>query len=302
MAWNFCWLEHVKKRRKKRHSGQIQKPSQQIPPPEPVKEDPESMQEATPPAMRETEKEHPERIQESPRPKKWGKRQKQIVLMMGMMALLALVFCTLYFGSTSFRNLFSKADSYDESMGHIHEDVRLTSQFRQKRIDSDIRYSDFVGSDSCMLCHIEQFTLWRNSTHGRARLKSSHISMTGPFILRMQPWFPRSPKMEITYSHWSRRGCRIRSSQSMASSAEAIWKGAAPSVFSPSSRTEPSVSYPSITTEPMISGSFSSKTGDGFPSREKSLLIIYSIGRSIAFWAQRTGSQVARTVTEVRFW
>ena len=102
------------------------------------------------------------------RRKKWGKRQKQIVLMMGMMALLALVFCTLYFGSTSFRNLFSKAGSYDESMGHIHEDVRLTSQFRQKRIDSDIRYSDFVGSDSCMLCHIEQFTLWRNSTHGRA--------------------------------------------------------------------------------------------------------------------------------------
>ncbi len=34
--------------------------------------------------------------------------------------------------------------------------------------EEEVAFQEFVGSDSCMLCHIEQYSLWRNSTHGRA--------------------------------------------------------------------------------------------------------------------------------------
>ena len=40
--------------------------------------------------------------------------------------------------------------------------------FRTEPVTEGVEYADFVGSEACLRCHIEQYTLWRNSTHGRA--------------------------------------------------------------------------------------------------------------------------------------
>lgn len=107
---------------------------------------------------------------ELPKPKE---KRNPILPVAGIAVVLIAVVILLYFGSASFRGMFHKSDSQREAYLYMPPRTDQTGQ--------EIRYSDFVGSDSCMLCHIEQYTLWRNSTHGLAGGEPGNIRIVARF-------------------------------------------------------------------------------------------------------------------------
>ncbi len=64
---------------------------------------------------------------------------------------------------------------------NIHGHARPFASFRSRNTGADIAFSDFVGSESCFKCHIEQYSLWRSSTHGRAGGDPGHVKIIARF-------------------------------------------------------------------------------------------------------------------------
>jgi hypothetical protein len=155
----------AKKSRKKKRSRSIQKRARLTRPPE-------------------TEKKQPERIQKEAEPgdlSKMMSRHRRVFLLGGIGTLLAVVFLILFFGPAAIRNFFMDTESRDELAMGISAGRHSFPVFREQSPDQDIEYSDFVGADSCMLCHIEQYTLWRNSTHGHAGGEPGTVKIVARF-------------------------------------------------------------------------------------------------------------------------
>lgn len=155
----------AKKRRKKKRSRSIQKQVRLTQPPE-------------------TEEKQPRRIQKESgtrHPSKIVSRRRRVILLVGMCTLLAVLFLILFFGIDAFRNIFIDTESRDELTMGISARRPAFPVFPEKFPDQEIEYSDFVGSDFCMLCHIEKYTLWRNSTHGHAGGEVGSVKIVARF-------------------------------------------------------------------------------------------------------------------------
>jgi len=107
-----------------------------------------------------------------------GKKSQRSIFFLAVGALLILVILLLIIQPALIKSLFIQPEPVDVA---FHSDVRLASRFGQMRSYRDVRYTDFVGSDSCMLCHIEQYSLWRNSTHGRAGGDPGNVKVVARF-------------------------------------------------------------------------------------------------------------------------
>ncbi|HIC73749.1 MAG TPA: tetratricopeptide repeat protein [Candidatus Marinimicrobia bacterium] len=46
---------------------------------------------------------------------------------------------------------------------------------------TEVRFEDFLGSEVCKECHVEQYSLWRNSTHGQAGNEPEEAFIIGRF-------------------------------------------------------------------------------------------------------------------------
>lgn len=82
---------------------------------------------------------------------------------------------------SSIQGIFHKKDSGLERRPRTEGGARPSSPFHQLSHTQEVGYDDFVGSESCLRCHIEQYTLWRNSTHGRAGGEPGNVKIVARF-------------------------------------------------------------------------------------------------------------------------
>jgi len=129
-------------------------------------------------------KKHVKKVQKRPQPKQMsenGVKHKRFIPLIGVVAALIAIFLLLYFSSSFYKNVFFDSGSGDNSDVSIYGDSLPFPPIKQKTSGRQIQYSDFVGSDSCLACHIEQYEVWRNSTHGRAGGEPGNVKIVGKF-------------------------------------------------------------------------------------------------------------------------
>jgi len=111
-------------------------------------------------------------ISVEPLPKKVVKKNNKNLLLIGLGSAIVILFLIFYFGSSSMNNIFTKSDS--QTYNQIDFKKLMVS-------DGGVAYSDFVGSEACLVCHVEQYSFWRNSTHGRAGGEPGKVRMVAKF-------------------------------------------------------------------------------------------------------------------------
>lgn len=87
----------------------------------------------------------------------------------------------LYFKPGFITSVFS--DSGSEVISKIVYDGKENPYAPDKQHEQlpEVEFEEFVGAEQCILCHTEQYTLWRNSTHGRAGGEPDDVEIVAKF-------------------------------------------------------------------------------------------------------------------------
>jgi len=135
-------------------------------------------------AKKQRKKKRSKKIQAQPQPSnKTDNRtkHKRPIPLIGLLTAFVAILLLLYFSSTFLIDNFSDSDSKNKSGENIYGASLPFPPIKQKAVEREVHYNDFVGSDSCLVCHIEQYELWRNSTHGRAGGEPENVKIVANF-------------------------------------------------------------------------------------------------------------------------